>query len=317
LVDAHGRELARSVPSVGGTNLNHSQAGVVAGRLRKVVASLVAPLGVDRVEAACIGTAGIDKPGDRGRFRNEVVEELRDLWDPDKVEILSDIEIVSACSDQAARVCLIAGTGSNCLGGWFDGLLPAKPDEVIYVGGIGIPLTDWGSAARMGLQALEHAVRAACGLDERSQLSDATFGYLELGYQSWREIKVWTDEMFTEKGRIAHIAEDVIAPVGIEQRCPKAIAILDEAATELSLVVRTCLRRMRLSSEAVEILCEGGVLHNNPYVNAKVFAGVHREFPAAEFRLVRGVDGAAKLAVACGEGRVDLARWTPRAGSSA
>jgi glucosamine kinase len=127
--------------------------------------------------AAGLGVAGVERDGAK--------EKLRTCPFPfNTVEIASDVEIANlgAHSGQDGAV-VIVGTGSigfaRCKG------------ETFRVGGYGFPISDEGSGAYLGLQALRVTLRAADGRISGTNFTENLFGDFDA---SSRKIVAWMDE---------------------------------------------------------------------------------------------------------------------------
>lgn len=244
-----------------------------------------------RVEGICLGTAGIDAPGDPARFTAVYAELARIDPTLPAPRVCSDVDIIGAEGEAEVRVAVIAGTGSNCLGGRYaPGAL--LPTEVAYVGGLDLPLTDWGSAARIGRMALEHAVRASCGVVPVTALAPALFVRLGLGFPGdWRRLK--EVEAGLAKPALGALAREVDAAA--KGGDPHARTILRIAGREIAETVIAAARRLG-AGPAPEVLCVGGVVCGNRRVRREVERRVRAAYPAANLHDADPARGAARLA---------------------
>ncbi len=269
--------------------------------------------------ALCIGTAGLDRPDDKSEFQRAILGDPKIL----KVignattEVVSDVEIIQFCEPAAQhRVCLISGTGSNCLGSSV-----GFPDVTIKAGGIDLPLSDWGSASGIGLTAMECVARARSGLIEwDDEVESQIYRHLniETYYPArWSEIKSIAQDMRANKSKIASLARLVVAPYALKRGDQRCRAMLDSAADELASMVIAVARKLDVQmcthnrdrgldgakridgvvEEGIALLCAGGVLENNSYVRENMATKVLREFPSTQVRVVHPEEGAAYRAI--------------------
>lgn len=256
-------EAEQRVERIGGTNLHATPAAEVLARLAEVAAAL------GPVDAVCIGSAGIDAPGDREQFTKVFAE----VFPRVRLLVCSDVELLPACDDAPAGIGLIVGTGSNCFAWW--------PGGSAAWGGLDLPLSDWGSAARMGEAAMVEALRQATGIHPVTTLGPAIFAALGLAWPGeWRGLKPARAAL--DKAALGALAARLAALPD-----PAAERIQDEAADETVAVLRAA--RARLPEGP--ILAVGGVLQN-ARIRARIEAAV------GPLRLVDPVRGAARLAAA-------------------
>lgn len=294
LLDDAGRVLARGESPVG-TNLHVWGAATddAVANLAAAARAVIAPHAVE-VAGFVLGTAGIDAPEDRDAFaasyaRIHTIEPR--LPAP---AVRSDIEIIGAEGAAPLRVAVIAGTGSNVLAGRY------RPGEVepfatAYVGGLDLPLTDWGSAARVGEGAIVACVRAACGLAPAdSPLVHALYARFAVpwpdGWRAWKTIRARL-----AKPELAALARVVAASA--DRGDAVAVALLEGAAAELVEGIVAAVRRLEPSpGEAVEVHAVGGLLCGNPRVRGAVERGVGLALGPVTFVDADAARGAAILA---------------------
>jgi N-acetylglucosamine kinase-like BadF-type ATPase len=142
LADADGRILGRG--GAGASNakaVGDPEAREALEKSRRL-AFADAGLGVRRIEVACLGLAGFDRPDDRAKLEGWVAD-----W-TNRLILCNDAELLLAAGTPAAwGIALIAGTGSICYGRSADGTSARS-------GGWGPTIGDEGSAYRVVLEAL-------------------------------------------------------------------------------------------------------------------------------------------------------------------
>lgn len=290
-VDSSGRQLHQSW-WVGGTNLHEHDAHDVRQRIADAVFEGVGVLGGPgrvKVAGARLGTAGIDTPADRVFFSETLGRlHLDDLGAVD-LDVCSDVEIIAGCGCAPVRVSVIAGTGSNCLAGRYEG--GELVGEAVWIGGLDLPLSDWGSAAWLGERALVAALRAANGIDPPGALAAAVFERLRLPFPGgWRQLKPARQHM--RKDELAALARAV--DTAAEAGDPAATALLDEAGHLTAEIVDAALGRLApRDDEDIEVLCVGGVLCTNRRVRAVVEAALGARWPRAVLQDADAALGAA------------------------
>lgn len=271
-------------------------AGVVAAALRgptsshqqvgpdQAIATLVAMLGRALLEAGldpearpvarlvAYSGAGVDFPSDvrliaRGLRRAGLA--------PDEV-IVNDTECgLRAGTDRGWGVCVICGSGINCVGIAPDGRT-ARFDALGPVSG------DWGGGGALGEAALAAAVRAEDGRGLATSLErsvPAWFGVARprsLVSALYRRRVAWT--------RIRELAPLVFAAATGGDAVARGI--LDRQADEVVAWAVAAIRRLRLQRRDPDVVLAGGVFRaDDPAFYARIQAGVTAVAPAA--RLVR------------------------------
>lgn len=291
-VDASGRLLHQSW-WVGGTNLHEHDAHDVRQRIADALYDGVGALGGPsrvKVAGARLGTAGIDTPADRVLFSETLGRLHLDEVGAVDLDVCSDVEIIAGCGCAPVRVSVIAGTGSNCLAGRYEG--GELVGEAVWIGGLDLPLSDWGSAAWIGERALVAALRAANGMDPPGALATAVFERLRLPFPGgWRQLKPARQHM--RKDELASLARAVDSAA--EAGDPAATGLLDEAGALTAEIVHAALGRLGPGdAEDIEILCVGGVLCTNRRVRSVVEATLGARWPRAVFHDADAALGAAR-----------------------
>lgn len=256
-----------------GTNLKHIHPSTDRTRLgrlhldaaiQQAVEAVVMEQGVNRTDlelaAVCIGTAGLDVCGDRAAFKRVFrgCRSLRPLR-ASRIAVMSDVEIIAACSQAPIRLCLIAGTGSNTYAIRTD----RGRKEEAFVGGLDLPLTDEGSAAWIGLRACTQALQLANRGQLEHPLVKGVYGALGIDLtkkMAWREIQA--AYMARDKAQLAALCQNVVAPLA-QQGEQEARRLLNEAGVELNRMAKTALGLLRVDTfDVVDVLLVGGVWNN-------------------------------------------------------
>lgn len=279
-----GRVVDRGADPSGGTNLHVEPAEAVLRRLIQL-----AEPHRHCLHGVAIGTAGIDAPEDVHHF-GTVFRALAPALGlgRDAVRVHRDVEIIAATSDRPLRVCLIAGTGSSAYG------LRVDPAREAWVGGLDLPLSDWGSGAWLGEVALVEALRQACGMRAPTALGPAVFERFALRWPGdWRALKPARARLTKpDLGRLATLVASLAVAGDPAARGIEAAAA--EALAEMGFGV---LRQLEATpEEAPDVRCVGAVLQENHHIRGRFEELVREGFPAARFGDADAALGAAHVA---------------------
>lgn len=165
----------------------------------------------------------------------------------DKVIVCTDADVALGTLDQDGAI-LICGTGSICLG--------KQNGQVFRAGGFGRILGDEGSGYKVSLEAVKKALEQEYGYGIETELTSSIRGLFEVA-----EIKKLIGPINSGEMRPAQLAK--LTPFVFEaaSRGDKvAIAILDQAALDLSYLIVTVLKQME-STGLVHLW--GGVFQND------------------------------------------------------
>ncbi len=209
-------------------------------------------------------TAGVDQPvaavglgisGAPNTIAHDWLSDTVRAVLPDSLPVPSrdeEIALVGANSERRG-VLVLAGTGSIACGA--DGIT-----ETVTIGGWGYLLGDKGSGYWLGLQALHTYLRQEEGTETRPS---ALHGRVQaaLGWHTPMQAIPWLYHQAhtPPTSDIARLASLVLEEA--EDGDWKACAIVDEAADELALLVRTLQRRLNIPD--ARIAFAGGLLTND------------------------------------------------------
>lgn len=280
-VDGAGRELARVQSD--DPRLRPGEPSVRASALadladRALLAAGSAPPAV----VLCCALAGVGREADRRAVAAALIREGVAL----RIRVHTDAEAAfqDAFGD-AAGILLIAGTGSI---GW-----ARRPDGCVdRVGGWGERLGDEGSGYAVGLAALRAAVRAHDGRGPGTALLEIVLEHA--GVSDCDELIPWAGA--AGKAGIAGLAPRVVEAAAAGDEV--ALTIIEDAAAELALHVRTLHDRGAPWPERPVLALAGGLLVPGRPLRDAVLAAVRR-MEVAVTPLDRAVDparGAAALA---------------------
>lgn len=211
------------------------------------------------IVAVCAGAAGADTPEAEERLRQLIACRLpRAAGTTAPIQIVHDTALILAAAGLTYGIALIAGTGSVAWGRY-------SGDRVARAGGWGYLLGDEGSGYGIARAAVRHALRigdagqqadplsrqllAACNLQRPDQLIDHFYANPERCYWAGRA-KVVFD--------LASIGDAV------------ARKIVDEAAADLALLVRTVQSALGQPARHLPVVLGGGVLVHQPLLRDAV-----------------------------------------------
>ncbi len=262
-----------------GPTVSHQQVGAPAAaeRLGRLVGEALASAGLDPnrrpvAELVACSAAGADFPPDV-RLIARGIQGLG--LAPDQV-VTNDCDAgLRAGSSRSWGVCVICGSGMNCLG------RSPRGREARFMA-LGEVSGDWGGGGAIGEAGLAAAVRAWDGRGPDTMLRltvPAHFGVPNPGSLSLamhRERIPWS--------RHREIAPLVFGAAGAGD--PAARAIVDRQADEVVAWATAAIRRVRLGRLDPDVVLAGGVFRaEDPAFYARIDAGVRVVAPLA--RLVR------------------------------
>lgn len=201
------------------------------------------------VACLCICAAGAGRPEEQSRLCHWA----KSHQFASHVHIASDVEaVLAAASEDSTGVALIAGTGSLAWGRNSNG-------KTHRAGGWGHLLGDEGGAYDISMKSLQHATRMSDGREVETPLLQRVMQQLNLTHPSELVAKIYSESM--SKDQIAGLAKCVFEMA--ESGDPAASGILDDAISELALMVKTVSERLELS-EGFSLAVTGGVLIHQP-----------------------------------------------------
>ncbi|MCP3961600.1 MAG: hypothetical protein GY719_27485 [bacterium] len=224
--------------------------------LWKVIEDLEIPR---RVDAVCLGIAGVDRPGERRVIRSV----LRRLGLRREVRIENDAFIaLVAGAERPYGIVVVAGTGSVALGVDADG-------STARSGGWGYLLGDEGSAYWLGHAAVRRAIRAADGRGSATSLVDRISERLDLEVPAGLVAWFYDQEHF--RHRVAELA--ALVEEAAEAGDGAANVLLDQAARHLALAARAVAGKLDFS-EPFPLVLAGGAFRACPGLYSRIEAGL-------------------------------------------
>jgi len=216
--------------------------------------------------------AGADLPADDRRIARGLAAAG---WASDPVLRNDTFAVLRAGTDRDWGVGLVCGSGMNCSGVAPDGRtfrFPAMGD----ISG------DWGGGSELGGMALWHAIRSADGRGERTELERRVPEYL--GLRRPRQVAE-----AIHGGRLDRVVLRDLSPLVFEVARTDRVAraLVDRQADEVVLMVRTTVRRLRLTRLDPDVVLGGGVFRaTDEAFHARIRRGIAAVCPAATIRVL-------------------------------
>jgi N-acetylglucosamine kinase-like BadF-type ATPase len=261
--------------------------------LETAVAAAFSSAAIERqtIAAACFGLAGADRASDRG-----IVEQwARQIGLAGRLLVVNDARpLLHAGQMSGVGIALIAGTGSLALGREPGG-------QMARCGGWGWLIGDEGSAFSIGRAVLNRVTRAADGRDSATPLLDYVLHHFSLTRAEELIGAVYGND--TPRAVIAGLA-----PLAFEAaRSGDAVAsqVLDEAADELSKLVRSIATQLQLPSP-VPLALAGAVLIQQEALRERLLTNLssHGVKVSPVSIVTEPVEGAVRMAADIVAGRI-------------
>jgi N-acetylglucosamine kinase-like BadF-type ATPase len=216
--------------------------------LDRSVREAAAEAGIDGVPIADAGVfclAGADLPADDRR----ILRSLRRLGlVADPVLRNDTFAVMRAGAPRGWGVAVVCGAGFNCTGVGPDGREVRFPS-------LGAISGDWAGGATIGLEAVGACVRAGDGRGPRTALEQAVPAYF--GLRTPRQVMVGLHTGKLDDSRLYDLAPVVLAAAS--EGDPVAVGIVERQAEEVSVLVCTSLRRLKLLRTEAPVVLGGGV----------------------------------------------------------
>ena len=262
-----------------GPTVSHQQVGAAgaADGLGRMVEEALASAGLERdgrpvAELVACSAAGADLPRDV----RLIARGIRSLGlAPDEI-VTNDCDAgLRAGTSRAWGVCVVCGSGMNCLGRSPQG----RESRFMALGSVS---GDWGGSGAIGAAGLAAAVRAWDGRGPATVLQQTVASYFGVASPGSLSVAM-------HRGRISWQRRREIAPLVCEAATagdPVARAILNRQSDEIVAWATAAIRRARLGRLDPDVVLAGGVFRtDDPVFYARIEAGIRAAAPAA--RLVR------------------------------
>jgi len=269
IVDAGGHEIGRGMAGSGNQAAVGPERAVAS--IRRAVAEAARHAGNNETfQAAWIGLAGVDRPGDRDRLLPHL-DALATV-----VRLTNDAELALTGLDDAIGVAVIAGTGSIALGRDAAGTIARS-------GGWGHIIGDEGSGYEIGRMALKAVARASDGRGPQTALLPAILTEWRLAKPDAMIDRVYPDG---DKGEIARLSTLVFAVA--RDGDMMARRIMREAATELARAALAVGAMLDFPDGrgGLPVALAGGMLIHEADFRAMLLRRLRRRRPVGQVALV-------------------------------
>ena len=245
-----------NLKAVGFESATQSIHSAVSDALAQFVVSQRNPTSSDEIRL-CLSAAGAGREGDRQRLESWA----RGAFETDRILITDDaLPVLAAASARQIGITLICGTGSFAWG-------RNEQGRTARCGGWGSLFGDEGSGYSIGLAGLRAAARAADGRGAPTVLLDRLLDHFEINAAQQLVDQIYRPSI--GKREIARLSEIVLS---LAESDPVARCILDEAASELALLVETLLKKLDFADARPVLALSGGLLVHQAAVRDAVLA---------------------------------------------
>lgn len=244
--------------------------------------------------AICLGIAGVDRAEDAAVIRGI----LRRIGQKAPVLVVNDALIaLEAGAGDGAGIVIIAGTGSICYGRNDKG-------QAARAGGWGYVLADEGSGWWIGQRAIMAVMRQFDGRGPSTSLTPRVLAHFGVAEPFQLVYEVYYRD--TRRRLIASLSEAVQAAV--DEGDPVAREIIDAAAGELVIGVRSVAERLEMRGVQFPLVLAGSIFRVLPALKADVIQRVAEVAPRSQPRLLDAEPalGAVRLALAEARGGARL-----------
>jgi N-acetylglucosamine kinase-like BadF-type ATPase len=189
----------------------------------------------------------------------------------DAVEVVTDAEIALFAATQGKEgLCVIAGTGSVCIGQNSEG-------RKAIAGGWGPLAGDEGGGAGIARRALQAVAKASDGRGQPTSLSDLAVDYFRAGRLEDLSVAIYAPQI--DNTRIAGFARFVIETAQAGDRV--AISVLEEAGRELGLAAKAVIKELKMARRKFPIGYVGGIFNAGDLIYQPLLETVHEIAPKA------------------------------------
>ena len=282
LMDNTGQVLGRG--EAGASNYQSVGKKAAFSSIQSALTQAVASTGIVKVEAICLGLAGVERPRDI-QVAHSFVEQLRSsdvlpvTWalQPSNIVICNDalIALVGGVG-HAEGIVAIAGTGSIIFGRNHQGCTKR-------VGGWGHILGDEGSAYYIAVQGMQAALRAYDGRCESTSLQEHLKQHLGLS-----SLENLVEVIYQQGWGVKEIA--ALAPI-VDQAAASgdevAINIIENAVKELVRATQVVINAIFSPTEVFEVVTIGSVWRGFSLIRERFEASLVARKPLAKVILPR------------------------------
>lgn len=277
LMDSRGKVLGRGEAGASNYQVVGKQAAVLS--IQSAIVQAVASTERVKVEAICLGLAGVDRPEDI-QIAHSFVEQLKSsnslpvTWtlQPSNIVLCNDalIALVGGVGHSVGIVA-IAGTGSMVFG-------RNQKGDTKRVGGWGHILGDEGSAYYIAVQGMRSALRAHDGRDSPTSLQERLREHLSLlTLENLIEVVYQRGWSVKEIASLAPIVDQAAAS-GDEV----ALTIIENSVHELVKATQGVINSIFTQNEGIEVVTTGSVWQGISLIRERFEASLVKRSPLAK-----------------------------------
>jgi glucosamine kinase len=267
VADASGNECGRGIAG----SANYAAVGISQAvyAIYSAVEEAVQMAGCSLpLQAAWLGLAGIDRPGDYD-ILFPPLQSLAKI-----VHLTNDAELVLSGLPEGIGVALIAGTGSIALG-------RDRHGTITRAGGWGHIIGDEGSGYDLGRLCLQVVSRAADGRGPKTTLVQSLLGHWNLNSPTDIIGRVYPD---CDKATIAALSTLVF--MAARDGDEVARGIVEDAAHELALAVVAVKNQLDFAGDRVALALGGGLLLHEIDFRTQTLHAIEKRLYIGEVALV-------------------------------
>jgi len=219
------------------------------------------------IAASTLGLAGVRRADIKQSVRDSFVRRIGIR----KTEVVTDAEIaLYGTTLGEPGLVVIAGTGSICLG-------KNEKGELAISGGWGPLAGDEGGGVGIAQQALHMVAKASDGRGVKTALSEKAAEYFRASGPENLIVAIYSPQI--DNSRIAGFARLVVETALEGDKT--AVAIMQDAGSELGLAATAVIQKLKLQKERVPIGYVGSVFKAGKMLTKPLLAKVHSVAPDA------------------------------------
>lgn len=225
------------------------------------------------IQVCCVGAAGLDSLDRYNQFYPKLKKALQ-RFKIKKIILVNDTVIALASGTmQQPAICLIAGTGANCLG-------INKEGKEFWVGGLDYLLSDQGAGYIIGRQALRAVIKSFDGRGSKTIMEKYLLQSLKV--KTIRQAADLIYQSHNNKAAIADFARLVFKAVKVKDKI--ALSILRKAVDDQISYIDAVYKKMKLKQTKVDLVLVGSVISKNQLIKKSFTKIINSRYP--EIRLI-------------------------------
>lgn len=267
VIDQTSRVIA--ISTGGPTNIHSMADEQILNNLNEVIESAIFGLNSTLING-CLAMAGVNYQSDIKHWQRLIAQDrkLISLFNHFPRIINDSQAALRSGTTNADGIVIISGTGSNCYG-------RNNKGQEYSCGGQDYILSDQGSGYQIGLSILKSVTEDLDGRGPETILTHKIFKKTNI--KSLEQLSRMVYSKPWGKTEIADV-ESIFAEA-LTQEDPVAKAILDQATSDLVLMVKTVANNLQLKEKEFDLVTSGSVLEKNKILHKTFVAKVKQLFP--------------------------------------